>query len=109
MIGGAHVLKSSRPSAAWISHSPVFHVPGRDSRFGHRRAEMSCIREIVSGAPVAAMNEEHRRMRSLARRKADLYELVRIRTVADARVSFGRLSGQDGLAPHSGQYKRARA
>src|SRR5579862_5215201 len=103
-ICGPHIFKSSRPSTTWISHSPVLHIPRGYTGFGQRCTEMSCIREIIFGAPVSAVNEKDHRMRTFAAWSANIYKLVGIWAVWDPAVGIRRFFIQDGFI-HSGSIK----
>src|SRR5579884_3248847 len=80
------VLESLRPAAAGISHSTVFHVPGRNALCGERSAYVTGMREVILRAPEPAMQEHKRRIRSLTRRAPQIDKLIRVRSVVQALV-----------------------
>ena|SRR5215831_12035499 len=106
-VGLADVLKCSGPCAAGIAHATVFNVPGCDAGFLEPVAKMSCISEVIFGAPVAAVNEEDNRMRTFACGKANVDKLIWILSVRKAQISLRRFLFQDGFALHAKQYRTA--
>jgi len=107
-VGAADVFKCSWPSAAGIAHATVFHVPGCDAGFRERVAKMSGIREIVFGAPVAAVDEEDDGMWAFSRGKARVDELIGVLAVRKTQIGPGRFLFQNGFALHAKQYRTAR-
>src|SRR5215472_16823430 len=103
-IGRTYVLKCARPGSAWISYTPVFHIPRCDSSFCQCCAEMSSVREIVFGSPVAAMNKEDNGMRPLAVRHTDIHKLIGVGAIHHSVIRIGRFPAQDGFF-HVTEYK----
>src|ERR1039457_659251 len=52
----SHIVAAPRPSSTGICEAPVFQAPRRHSLPGYRIAKMPDFRQVVTRAPVAAMD-----------------------------------------------------
>ena len=106
-VGAADVLKRTGPSAAGISHTPVFHVPGCDAGIFQRVAKMTGVREVVFRTPEAAVDEEDDGMRAFSGGKARVNKLIGVLAVRKTQIGLGRFLAEDGFALHAEQYRTA--
>ena|SRR2546422_1389485 len=82
----ADVLKGSRPATAGVADPPVFYIACDYSFSGEGGAEMPDVRQVISGLPETAMDNEEQRKRSFAIGKPELGELARIIAIANPNV-----------------------
>src|SRR5690348_8845008 len=74
-----NVFERSGPTAAWISHAPVFQIPCRQALCSQSGAEAPCVGQVIPGAPEAAVQENQKRMRALtAAGDSKIAKLLRI-------------------------------
>src|SRR2546428_1200933 len=86
----ADVLKGSRPATAGVADPPVFYIACDYSFSGEGGAEMPDVRQVISGLPETAMDDEKQRERSIALGKSKFSELVRVTAVANSHVEKRR-------------------
>src|SRR5215510_11977292 len=86
LVRGSDIFKCSGPSPATISDSSVFNIPGCDSSLGQRGTQMSGIRKIVLGSPVAAVNKEDNGMRPLAAGDANIHKLIGVGAIHHSTI-----------------------
>src|SRR5580698_2175440 len=86
----SHIVERPGPSSTWISNASVFQAPRRQSLPGYRFAQMPDFRQVVTRAPVAAMDHDGHWMRTAPRRHAQLAELKFATTVCDSRARWRR-------------------
>src|ERR1700681_1968011 len=84
----SHIVERPRPSSTWISNASVFQAPRRQSLPDYRFAQMPDFRQVVTRAPVAAMDHDGHWMRTAPRRHAQLTELQFATTVCDSRARW---------------------
>src|SRR5206468_12209208 len=83
---------------AGITDTPVFYVPGSDSRFGQSCAEKTAVCKVVLGPPKASMDKHHRRKRTVSLWYAEITELMFIAAITQPSVSRRRSVSEDVLA-----------
>src|SRR6476620_395620 len=66
MVRADDVLNTSWPSAAGISHAPVFDIPSSEPRLGQGGAKVPGVFQVVAGAPKSAVNERDHRVWTFA-------------------------------------------
>ena len=91
----ADVLKGSRPTATGVADPPVFYVTRDYSLGGDCGAEMPDMRQVIFGLPETTMDNEEQRERSLTFGKSELYKLVGVVAVTQARVKSRWMSTED--------------
>src|SRR5580700_7083743 len=82
----SHIVEGPRPSSTRISNASVFEAPRRQSLPGYRFTQMCDFRQVVTRAPVAAMDHDGHWMRTAPRRHAQLAELKFATTVCDSHA-----------------------
>src|ERR1700722_15083723 len=97
---GSHIVECSRPSSTWISNASVFQIPRRQSMPRYRFAKTPDLRQVVTRAPVAAMDHDGHWMRTAPRRHAQLAELLRVRAIGHPFVSRRRGQTQNVVDGH---------
>src|SRR5437016_425525 len=85
----SNIIKGPGPTASRISYAPIFQAPGRHTGLGKRDAQVADVLQAISGAPVAAMDDQGHGVRPGALGGAQFPKLMLARGVVDL-VAVGR-------------------
>ena len=93
----SHIRKCPRPASARVSHSPVLHIPRRDSLRCQCRAQMPHILKVVPSPPVPAVNANRQPMRPFSLRQPQIHKLISVPAVSHASIRPRRSQTQNVL------------
>jgi hypothetical protein len=94
------ILKCSRPFATRIADAPVFGVERSHSRTSQGLAQMTGMFEIVSCAPITAVNVQQKGVRTLRTWQTYFEKLIRVGAIHYARIGWRLRLAEDVFGEH---------
>src|SRR5579872_4519832 len=83
--GRRHIVQRTGPTSTGLAHPAVFDIGNGKARAGHGIALVAGMQQVIAAAPETTVNIDDQRARSPFGWLAEVYELIGIFTVWNAR------------------------